>query len=281
MNVRGRRARRRSAPRHRVEPLRLVRHRCLRRACAGGIQGGGPDASRARCRGGRKRWSRSLGGAPERVGGADPSRWANPHPLDTYVGELLDRADQALALARIGSRRFVPNVGASPALDFRALGELAGLGSMGPFGLLIHPEHGPWWALRGAWLVDVAVDPPLSHSLPCAGCPAPCVGRATTNRSSARPRSCEAAASSGRRRATPTNRSPTTTTAMRPSRGCACPATTRHRRRALRESLRRDGELSARDRHEGVAADAKSPRPWLSLARRTRGSCVRLPAPIS
>ena len=44
------------------------------------------------------------------------------------------------------------------------------------FGLLIHEEHGPWWALRGAWLVDVAAPPPRPHRPPCAGCPAPCLG---------------------------------------------------------------------------------------------------------
>jgi epoxyqueuosine reductase QueG len=119
---------------------------------------------------------RELWGALRRESEADPAIWSNPHPLDTHVGRLLDRADRALAQARIGSRRFDPRLDASPAVNFRALGELAGLGSMGPFGILIHPEHGPWWALRGAWLVDADVPEPSTVPVPCAGCHAPCVG---------------------------------------------------------------------------------------------------------
>ena len=57
-----------------------------------------------------------------------------------------------------------------------ALSRLVGFGSPGPFLMHIHSVHGPWWALRGAWLVDAPVDGPLEHSPPCAGCPAPCVG---------------------------------------------------------------------------------------------------------
>jgi hypothetical protein len=119
---------------------------------------------------------RELWAALRRDAEAEPAIWSDPHPLDGYVGRLLDRADLALAEARVGSRRFDPCLDASPSVNFRALGELAGLGSMGPFGLLIHPEHGPWWALRGAWLVDAEVPEPRAHPAPCAGCHAPCVG---------------------------------------------------------------------------------------------------------
>ncbi len=106
------------------------------------------------------------------------SPWSIPHPLDAHVGDLLSRADEALAMARVGSRRFEPTLGAIPSLDFRLLGELAGLGSMGPFGLLIHEVHGPWWAMRGAWMVDASVPAPTRHLPPCGGCAAPCVGDA-------------------------------------------------------------------------------------------------------
>jgi len=107
----------------------------------------------------------------------NPAVWSHAHPLDTYVSSLLDRVDEALAHARVGSRRFEPLVGLSPphSLDFRALGVLAGLGAMGPFGLVIHPDHGPWWALRGAWLVEVEVREPGSRPSPCSGCHAPCI----------------------------------------------------------------------------------------------------------
>lgn len=100
------------------------------------------------------------------------------HPLDHFVGTILDRVDAAFANASVRSRRFEPTFTATPRLDFRALAELAGLGTMGPFGIAIHPVHGPWWALRGAWLVDRDVEPSPKPRAPCAGCPRPCLAGA-------------------------------------------------------------------------------------------------------
>jgi hypothetical protein len=97
-------------------------------------------------------------------------------PYDEFVASLLARADQALGEAAVRFTRFEAAFGAGVRADFVALARLVGLGSPGPFGVLIHPEHGPWWALRGAWIVDAAVDEPLDPARPCAGCPAPCVG---------------------------------------------------------------------------------------------------------
>jgi epoxyqueuosine reductase QueG len=105
-----------------------------------------------------------------------PELWASAHPYDEFVGALLARADQALREAGVRFRRFEAAFGAPVRVDFVALGRLVGMGSPGPFGLLIHPEHGPWWALRGAWIVDAAVDAPIEPRQPCAGCSAPCVG---------------------------------------------------------------------------------------------------------
>ena len=99
-----------------------------------------------------------------------------PHPLDTYVATALDRADAALTQANIGFARFEPTIDARPALDFRALGALVGFGEEGPFGLLVHETHGPWLALRGAWLVDVEVALPMRRPSPCVDCAAACVG---------------------------------------------------------------------------------------------------------
>ena len=106
----------------------------------------------------------------------NPSLWDKPHPYDAFVATLLDRADRALSDAGIRFRRFEAAFDATARVDFLALARLAGLGSPGPFHLLIHETHGAWWALRGAWLVDADVDPPAAHHPPCAGCPAPCVG---------------------------------------------------------------------------------------------------------
>lgn len=60
--------------------------------------------------------------------------------------------------------------------DFVALGEAAGLGSRSRLGLLIHPEFGPWLAIRALLLVERALEPtgPDAGFAPCSGCPAPC-----------------------------------------------------------------------------------------------------------
>jgi hypothetical protein len=105
-----------------------------------------------------------------------PQRWDEEHPYDTFVASLLDRADQALAHAGVRFRRFEAAFHAPLRVNFVALAELAGLGSPSPFGLLVHETHGPWWALRGAWLVAAEVEPPPAHRPPCVGCAAPCVG---------------------------------------------------------------------------------------------------------
>jgi hypothetical protein len=111
--------------------------------------------------------------------GADGARWDEPDPLDRFVAGILAQADAALAASHISFRRFDAAFHATPRLDFVAMGRLVGLGSRGPFGMLIHAEHGAWWALRGAWLVDGCVDDPSDHRPPCAGCHAPCVGEST------------------------------------------------------------------------------------------------------
>lgn len=108
---------------------------------------------------------------------ADRVRWAaQPHPYDAFIGQTLARGDEALVRAGVRFRRFDAAFEAPVRLSFIALARLVGLGQPGPFMLAIHPTHGAWWALRGAWLVDAEVEPPLVHTPPCAGCPAPCVG---------------------------------------------------------------------------------------------------------
>jgi hypothetical protein len=107
---------------------------------------------------------------------ANPELWRAAHPYDAFVGELLDRADAALTAAGIRFHRFDAAFHAPVRVDFLALANLVGLGSPGPFRLLIHPRYGAWWALRGAWIVDAEVDAALPLVAPCAGCPAPCVG---------------------------------------------------------------------------------------------------------
>ncbi len=105
-----------------------------------------------------------------------PALWSSSDPYDEFVAGLLARADAALVDAGVRYQRFEAAFHAPVRVDFVALARLAGLGAPGPFGLLIHPRHGPWWALRGAWIVDSDVDSPLDVRSPCVGCSAPCVG---------------------------------------------------------------------------------------------------------
>ncbi|HEX8789546.1 MAG TPA: hypothetical protein VF765_01245 [Polyangiaceae bacterium] len=107
---------------------------------------------------------------------ADRTRWTEAHPYDAFIGTTLAHADEALGRAGVRFRRFDAAFEAPVRLSFIALARLVGLGEPAPFMLAIHSTHGAWWALRGAWLVDVEVDPPLVDVPPCRGCPAPCVG---------------------------------------------------------------------------------------------------------
>jgi hypothetical protein len=107
---------------------------------------------------------------------ARPARWDAPDPYDAYVASLLARTDAALARAGVAFLRYEAAFHAAVRVNFVALAELVGLGSASPFRLLVHESHGPWWALRGAWLVDVEVEAARIASRPCEGCAAPCVG---------------------------------------------------------------------------------------------------------
>ncbi len=102
--------------------------------------------------------------------------WDDAHPYDACVGEILDRADAALAAHGVRSHRFEARFDAPLRVNFVALAEITGMGALGPFGLLIHREYGPWWALRGAWLVDARVEARAEAKPACEGCSAPCVG---------------------------------------------------------------------------------------------------------
>ncbi len=97
-----------------------------------------------------------------------------PHPLDRYVAGVLDGGDAILARAGVSARRLEPTVLFAPRVDFRRLAAAARLGGDAPLGMVVHPVYGPWWALRGAWLVDRALAPTPPLADPCRGCPAPC-----------------------------------------------------------------------------------------------------------
>ncbi len=95
------------------------------------------------------------------------------HPLDVFTAAIL-AAHAAPVAERLGLHpelRF-PFEATAPPLSFVHLAEAAGLGRRGLLGVLLHPEFGPWMALRGALLVDEApvAARPAAGFEPCAAC---------------------------------------------------------------------------------------------------------------
>lgn len=104
----------------------------------------------------------------------DPAFYAaQPDPFDTFVASAVAAADPS---PPPGRRWVLSAIGATPFVDFRALGLAAGLGWPSRLGLLLHPEVGPWIALRAAVFTVEALSPsgPRPGPGPCVGCPAPC-----------------------------------------------------------------------------------------------------------
>ena len=109
-------------------------------------------------------------------------------PLDDFT-----RAVVCTAIADVaGAHARFPFEDPATAPDFQLLAELAGLGRRSLVGVLVHPEYGPWIALRAAVLVPDAViaprpvegfDPcPTCIERPCiAACPVAAVGPAGWN----------------------------------------------------------------------------------------------------
>ncbi len=101
------------------------------------------------------------------------------HPLDAFTARVLTA--YALPVAeRLGGRPALrlPFEEAAVPLSFVHLAEAAGLGRRSLLGVLVHPEFGPWMALRGAILVDAASPAarPAAGFDPCASCrDRPCV----------------------------------------------------------------------------------------------------------
>lgn len=103
------------------------------------------------------------------AGGADP--------LDRHTEEVMAQAVRALAEAGHPACAILGHVpGEDGHMDLVALGRAAGLGWPSRLGLLLHPQRGPWWSLRGVILTTLPLAPsaPLPGPGPCDGCPAPC-----------------------------------------------------------------------------------------------------------
>ena len=118
---------------------------------------------------------------------AHPAAGRVAHPLDSFtrrvVGETIAPLRDDLGAARLV---FPFELHPLP-VSFVHLAECAGLGRRSLLGLLVHPEYGPWMALRAAILVPFALsaprpadgfDPcPTCVERPCiAACPVGAVG---------------------------------------------------------------------------------------------------------
>ena len=95
-------------------------------------------------------------------------------PLDRFTRRAVEEAVRDVA----GARCHFPFDPFPESLDFQALGALAGLGRPSLVGVLVHPEFGPWIALRAAILVPDAVEAPRPADGfdPCPTCvERPCI----------------------------------------------------------------------------------------------------------
>jgi hypothetical protein len=111
--------------------------------------------------------------------GRHPELATHVHPLDDFT-RLVVEEHIATSLARAGIRgvlRF-PFDRDAPPLSFVHLAEAAGLGRRSLLGILVHPEFGPWMALRAALLLErpARAARPAAAFDPCATCvERPCI----------------------------------------------------------------------------------------------------------
>ena len=102
-----------------------------------------------------------------------PEAGLREDPLDRYtarvVGEVADTILPRAGISLYWEKRD------KQYLPMMKLGERAGLGTPGRLGILLHPEFGPWLAVRALLYLPFPVDPGEPQSFdPCNGCPAPC-----------------------------------------------------------------------------------------------------------
>jgi hypothetical protein len=135
----------------------------------------------------------------ERWLGEDPGRLpAHAHPFDAFVAQAL--ADARQAAAWTAPHRWIACAADTDiTLDFRTLGHLGGLGHPSRLGLLLHPEHGPWFALRAACVLGETPEdlvPAGVSSAPLHDASAPCIACVATHGEAATPcaRACPGAA---------------------------------------------------------------------------------------
>jgi methylmalonic aciduria homocystinuria type C protein len=117
--------------------------------------------------------TRALWPVLKRALARDPVLRADGNPLDQYVVRVVNGVRTALAVP--SAARFA-HVVEPETLPIQRIAAEVGLSHLSPSHLSIHPEHGPWIALRAVLLVDVEGPPPLPAPRdPCSPCPKPCL----------------------------------------------------------------------------------------------------------
>ncbi len=96
------------------------------------------------------------------------------HPLDAFTRAAVTEALDPLPA---GARLVFPFDYPGTPVSFVHLAECAGLGRRSLLGVLVHPEYGPWMALRAAVLLPDALAPTAMPDFdPCPTCIArPCI----------------------------------------------------------------------------------------------------------
>lgn len=125
---------------------------------------------------GGRAFGRALRAALPVAHAGGPLPLTPPDPVERFSEQVVGAAASALRAAGCDARAaFSWQRRGGDFADFVALARACGCGAPSRLGLLLHPEYGPWLALRALLLSaqPLAPTPPLAGS-PCDGCAAPC-----------------------------------------------------------------------------------------------------------
>lgn len=105
--------------------------------------------------------TRALWPVFRRALAADPGLAAADDPLDTYAARVIGAAvaDACVPAGVAHAIRYAPEP-PPRRIAMQRLAEVAGLATLAPSHLAIHPVYGPWFALRAAIVLDLDGPPP-------------------------------------------------------------------------------------------------------------------------